>query len=239
MERLDPGNKFQRLGVTPIMETECSIWQGHPSFYQEQALISIVESGKRIWPWSWVSSECGEEMCLEPDHLNLEAPRKLEYPPYICVYCGDPADTQDHIIPTALTGVEQRKYVLTVPACRQCNSAISDRVVFSIDNRRRIAQAYIARKFKKVLSIPDYSREEIYEFEGTLRQSVIEAQNTKEWITARLKWPDSPHYDLKHLQASGIENPFVAGLLAPDEKADGVVTSQGQKASGVARLATF
>ena len=207
------------------METECSIWQGSPSFYQEQALISIVESGKRIWPWSWVSSECGEEMCLEPDHLTIETPRKLEYPPYVCVYCGDPADSEDHIIPTALTGQAQRKYVLTVPACRQCNSAISDRVVFSIDNRRRIAQAYIARKFKKILAIPDYSAEEIQEFEGTLRQSVIESQNTKNWISARLRWPESSNYDLNHLQASGIDNPFLVGLLSGDQKAEGGLTS--------------
>lgn len=202
------------------METECSIWQGHPSFYQEQALISFVESGNRIWPWSWVTPECGTELCLEPGHLNVQGPQTLKYPKYVCVYCGDPADTSDHLIPTALTGKERRRYVLTVPSCLQCNSAISDRVVHSINDRRRIAQAHIARKFKKILSVPDYSPEEIHEFEGSLRASVIQAQSTKEWVTSRLRWPEDPHFDLRYLQESGIDNPYLAGLLTDDT--DGV-----------------
>lgn len=209
------GNRFRcSVVVVTIMDTECSIWQGHPDFYQEQALISVVESGKRIWPWSWVTPHCGSEGCLEPGHLDISGPQSLDYPPYICVYCGQPADTRDHIIPTALTGVERRNSVLTVPACRQCNSAIGSTIVFSIDGRRTVAQAYIRRKYGKALKRPDYTPSEIQEFEGSLRLSVIASQEEKVWVQSRLEWPKDPDYDLRHLQASGISNPFVAGLLS-------------------------
>lgn len=195
------------------MLENCSIYQGRPEHYQEQALISIVESGKRIWPWSWVDPICGSAMCLEPDHLELTAPRSLSYPPYTCVYCGGPSDTRDHIIPTALTGVARRSSVLTVPACRECNSMIGAALVFSLDGRREIAHLGIRKKYAKFLKCPNYSDDEISEFEGMLKQSVLSAMAGKRDTLNRLAWPEEEDYDLKHLQQSGIDNPFVSGLL--------------------------
>ncbi len=213
------GNNFTGWRVVPgtMSEKECSIWQGRPQFYQEQALLAVVEAGVRIWPWSWIETTCGEELCLEPDHLVVNGPQKLKYPAGQCVYCGVIAQSKDHIVPTAATGIEHRKYVLTVPACLQCNGAINDVPVYSIDGRRRVAQAYIAKKYKSALSRPEYTREEIQEFEGRLRQAIMGDQEEKAYLRARLTWPEDPFYDLRYLQKSGIEDPYLTGLLSPSD----------------------
>lgn len=193
------------------------MWQGESVFYQEQALLSLVEAGYRIWPWSWVSAVCGTEGCLQPDHLNLETPRNLKYPDGQCVYCGLRAQSKDHIVPTSITGQSTRRYVLTVPACIQCNSAIGDTPVYSIDGRRAVAQAHLRKRFKGVLRRPEYTDEEINEFEGRLKQAILMGVDEKRQVEARLAWPDDPHFDLRWLQKSGIENPYVSGLLRPSD----------------------
>ena len=41
-----------------------------------------------------------------------------------CVYCGDPADTMDHVFPSCLYPCSKRDtnlQLLTVPACSKCN----------------------------------------------------------------------------------------------------------------------
>lgn len=195
------------------METECSTWQGNPAYYQEQALISLVEASYRIWPWSRVTTVCGNDLCLEPDHMELHNPEKLKYPVGVCIYCGDVAQSRDHIIPTSFTGVERRNSVLTVPACIQCNSAIGDTPVYAIDMRRAVAQGFLKRKYARVLKRPDYTPEEVAEFEGALRRAVILGLEEKRHVLERLAWPDDSQYDLRYLQKSGIENPYVNGLL--------------------------
>ena len=197
-------------------EIECSLWQGRPVFWQEQALIALVEDGREIRPWSWVTATCGE-LCLNCDHLVAESPQSLVYPPGQCVYCGLVAQSKDHLIPTNWTGREGRARVLTVPACLQCNSAIGDTPVFAIDKRRAIAQAHISRKYRKVLARPDYSNDDLMEFEGRLRQAVKAGLAEKQSVRDRLSWPDDPYFDLRYLQKSGIDDPYVTGLLSPPD----------------------
>ncbi|KPJ65916.1 MAG: hypothetical protein AMJ43_09700 [Coxiella sp. DG_40] len=47
----------------------------------------------------------------------------------ICAYCGEPADTDDHVVPKQLYPESVRKagvQLLTVPACKRCNGSFSD-----------------------------------------------------------------------------------------------------------------
>jgi hypothetical protein len=45
--------------------------------------------------------------------------------PKLCIYCGKPADTVDHIPPKALVPAPARNNIITVPACRACNNGFS------------------------------------------------------------------------------------------------------------------
>lgn len=46
-----------------------------------------------------------------------------------CVYCGDPADTIDHVIPRSKGGTDDLDNL--VPACRDCNSRKGNRLDWS------------------------------------------------------------------------------------------------------------
>lgn len=45
-----------------------------------------------------------------------------------CVYCGELAKDQDHLLPEPYTGLEMRKEVPTVPSCSSCNGILGDLV---------------------------------------------------------------------------------------------------------------
>lgn len=49
----------------------------------------------------------------------------LERDDYICIYCGDTADTVDHVIPKAQKGTTTSKNC--VAACKKCNMKKADR----------------------------------------------------------------------------------------------------------------
>ncbi|MBO0698344.1 MAG: hypothetical protein J2P46_08125 [Zavarzinella sp.] len=46
-------------------------------------------------------------------------------PAKLCVYCGSPADTVDHVPPKAIVPEPARNSIITVPACRACNNRFS------------------------------------------------------------------------------------------------------------------
>ena len=206
---------FDVLGLSRryFFMTRCNPWLGNLDLYQEAAIASLIDSGKKLWPWVRALPNCDTPNCIEPTHLNLISPRALAYPSGTCVYCGDIEYSRDHLVPTALTGIGFRNQVLTVPSCVECNSFIGASLDYSIDGRRGIAHRGIAKKYKSVLARHEYSPEEIDEFEGMLKRSIVSGLEEKRHIESRLAWPDDPTYDLRHLQASGIENPSAVGLL--------------------------
>lgn len=52
----------------------------------------------------------------------------------LCVYCGDPADTLDHVVP--LTRGGEHSISNLVPACRPCNSSKHDKLLSEWSGRR-------------------------------------------------------------------------------------------------------
>ena len=43
----------------------------------------------------------------------------------LCIYCGEPATTRDHVPPKCLVPEENRENLITVPACKKCNQSFS------------------------------------------------------------------------------------------------------------------
>lgn len=161
----------------------------------------------------WPTAVCPTPTCLNLAHLAWEAPKKLAYPPGVCVYCGISAETRDHLLPRTWTGESVRRNVLTVPACRQCNTAINDRYAPSITARRKLSHDYIARKNARLLRMPEWSPDEVAELGDSLRSTVERGVFNRRLTRARLAWPEDDDYDLRAMQISGIENPYELGLL--------------------------
>lgn len=199
--------------MSAVETKECLTWRGRPEHYQEQASIAAVEGGISIAPWCWIETDCGDRFCIEPDHLIIRRPQRLEYPYGICTYCGEPGWTKDHLLPITTSGAGARRHVLTVPACGECNSLINDAYAPSITELRTIAKNGIRKKHWRKVSVHEYSDEEIAEFGPGLRPTLIRARQDRAAILERLAFPDDTTYDLRYLGKSGIDDPYAMCLI--------------------------
>ncbi len=128
---------------------------------------------------------------MDPGDLALEP----------CVYCGEVATTKDHVVPRAFYAsvadtLDARNKVLrnvgvTVPACFECNcNLLGDVPVLTVLGRRQVVKRALKRKYRKLLSSPDWTDAEIAQLKdgGILRQSVINAQEKKRIVRRRIEW---------------------------------------------------
>jgi hypothetical protein len=194
---------------------QCEAFDGDPTQYRERAVTRLyVERAVSQPTLAWPVTKCGTALCLNLDHLEWNAPRRIEYPEGVCVYCGVIAGTKDHLLPRTWTGDGQvRSNVVTVPACGDCNSSINDRYAPSVTERRELAHRTIRRKKKKVLAMPDWQKEDLAEMGRSMRDYIRKGLHEKALTKARLAWPEDEDYDLRAMQLSGIENPYEVGLL--------------------------
>jgi hypothetical protein len=205
------------------MSAPCDLWPGKPNQYQRAAARSLTLEGREPSPWAWITPTCGSELCIEPDHLRVHAPLALAYPHGVCVYCGRSAATRDHLLPRNWSGETKRHFVVTVPACGTCNNLLNDTLTWSITERRALCHQRLRRKFAKVLKTMDHTPAMLDEYGPTLRAYIEDELVKKRAVRQMLAWPGDPTYDPRALERSGIEDPYVLGLiLADDEEPTGV-----------------
>jgi hypothetical protein len=101
---------------------------------------------------------------------------------YYCFYCSDPADTLDHVPPLSAMEVlnkEKRKKeqipAVLVPCCRECNSALGSRQLWTVFDRLMYLESYYDAYFKRQKML--WSEEEIEELGYSLRESVRHRQD--------------------------------------------------------------
>lgn len=96
---------------------------------------------------------------------------------YYCFYCGDPADTLDHVPPLSVIDsmpYEQRKRfeipAVLVPCCSECNGALGDRRLTTVQDRLNFLESYYDAFFKKQQAM--WHEEEIKQLGYTLQVGV-------------------------------------------------------------------
>lgn len=190
---------------------ECII-SATADWYQHQARLAFQqEYDRELDPLVWVRTTCNNR-CLNPQHLVIHQPIRIKYPSGVCVYCGFPAGTKDHLIPKAWTGETRRSQTAVVPACAECNSSINDFGSANVQRRREIAHDRMRRRYRNVLSAPDWSESDLAELGRTLRNGVESRQLKKQAVNSRIQWPEDPFYDLRAFQLSGIDDPVALDL---------------------------
>lgn len=109
-------------------------------------------------------------------YTTVDMPRPVHelWAAEICVYCGEMADSRDHVPPTTVAlRIGMRRKV--VSACRECNLLLGPRPPwYSILARRRKIAEILRRRYSKVLRIPPWTEEEIQAFGPNLERSVRE-----------------------------------------------------------------
>lgn len=188
-------------------------WLGNPRQYQAVAARTLeLEQGRTVPPWSWVFTECDVPLCLDVECMTILAPKRIKYPMGVCIYCGEPSGTKDHLLPEPSTGAALRGSVPVVPACADCNARINDFPSPNVSLRRKRAQLSIERKSRHLLLSPHKTLSDLREMGPTLRSVAVKNNGKRLSVKARLSWPDDPHYDLRAFQQSGIEDPVALGL---------------------------
>lgn len=191
-------------------------WRGNPRQYQLEAQrLYAIEHDRAVLPWSWVTTDCDVDQCLDVECMTLRSAKRIRYPRDICVYCGEPGYTKDHLLPEPVTGATLRHLVAVVPACGSCNSRINDFPSPNVTERRRRAQVGLERKHADLLASPHKTAADLAELGPTMRSVAVKNNLMRERIKARLGWPLDPYYDVRAFQSSGIDDPVTLGLCDP------------------------
>ena len=122
-----------------------------------------------------------------------------------CVYCGETADTMDHLLPRGWTGDALRKRVPVVPACRECNSTLGDRLIPEVQERRHYVHNRYRSKYRNRLRTVVLGSDDLAELGDGLRGAVIRQIAEHDRLMDRLSWPKSPTYDADALSGSWEE----------------------------------
>lgn len=119
---------------------------------------------------------------------NTEKTRRVKLD--CCFYCRD--DNQeiirDHVKPSSIESVS-RYYDEgdIVDCCRECNNLLENCHIQTVEERADYLISKLTSRYRKVLTTPDWTEEEIAE-EGRWIQSKIRANMvTKKWVVERLQ----------------------------------------------------
>jgi hypothetical protein len=121
-------------------------------------------------------------------------PPEVEVPP--CCYCGMPSDSIDHIPPRAArpriieAGLASRYVFIEVDACRECNSLLGARTLWTLRSRKTFIRKALSRRYAKFLRIPDWDSSELASFSqrSMLRGYIERGLIVRDIVRQRLKW---------------------------------------------------
>lgn len=108
----------------------------------------------------------------------------------LCVYCGSPADTRDHVPPITRVndyrsiGLKNEQYLL-VPCCKSCNSYLNDSLQDNIFDRIEHLKDILASKFSKQLKEVEWDDDELEELGDNLRSFVSSSCRKSKNIQSR------------------------------------------------------
>jgi len=106
----------------------------------------------------------------------------------ICSYCGEPADTKDHVFPIRWADNQEEGHMIIVPACRSCNSMAGHKKFTDIYEKVKWLHEHIKSKYESILHMPDWSEEELKEISFELRQQIEQQLKLRDRIWARVYW---------------------------------------------------
>ncbi len=112
--------------------------------------------------------------------------------PGMCVYCGDPADSIDHLIPISSSKFGGQKRIgkhltdagPTAHSCRDCNSRLGDRWFDDFWERME----WIHNGLDQRAGTVDYHKRELAQFDYTLRTLIERQRNIAIWMRQRADW---------------------------------------------------
>jgi hypothetical protein len=110
-----------------------------------------------------------------------------------CLYCGEPPNCQDHVIPFSYYSMKKRIKAgssegVKVKACMECNTLLSSKYFPNIVERIDDVKSSIYRRNKKVLKNKPWDDDEIDELKYTLKTKILSAETKRREVKQRIDW---------------------------------------------------
>lgn len=108
-----------------------------------------------------------------------------------CAYCGDLADTRDHVIPVHYahkfkTSSRFHKGDWLVPACLECNVTLGAKIILNVPERAEYLHERYLKKWNKTLKTPYWDDDDISTLTGNFKRRMIAYQNLQKNYYQRL-----------------------------------------------------
>ena len=109
-----------------------------------------------------------------------------------CEYCGQLAETIDHVPPRAARptlielGLADRYPFLEVHACHECNCLLGHRPLWTVKQRREFLHKRLAQRYAKYLKIPDWTDRELGTLGRDLQDMTLHGLAVRDFIRARI-----------------------------------------------------
>lgn len=143
---------------------------------------------------------------------------KIDISKYDSTYCGMMAEARDHIIPVAYAYASRKTASWgkdkIVPACKECNSLLSDLWIITIQDRASYIAGALSSRYKALLQSPDWAYQEISSLGYVLKTDVVGKQNLRTIARIRIAYAMSMSktelkpediWDISKEQAESIE----------------------------------
>jgi hypothetical protein len=103
-----------------------------------------------------------------------------------CFYCGSFGQSKDHIPPISYPEYFEEEKRWIVRACLMCNGLLSNRPYLTFLSRYDFLLIRYRFKFRKLLTMPIWTYEEILDLQGKLKRTIILNQKKKKYIENKI-----------------------------------------------------
>ena len=119
----------------------------------------------------------------------------------ICTYCGERANTVDHVIPVSYfdsqiirTASTKNKGVRTY-SCAECNFMLSNKFFNTFSDRCKYVNQRIGQRHRAILNLPVWTPEEFDELGKNIKARLGEKLNLKAVVLERIRWQTTQEFD--------------------------------------------
>ena len=121
----------------------------------------------------------------------------------ICSYCGEYAETYDHVIPISYKHVSRRLEVgnrEAIPCCRECNSLLGNVFLHTVSYRAEYLIKKYKRRYSKIIKTPNWDMDELEDMGEGMRKSILARMDMRDILIERLT-----HLKLTHLADYSVQ----------------------------------
>lgn len=112
-----------------------------------------------------------------------------------CYYCGIPATSEDHVLPLivyrellAMNEPPEKKRLLVVPSCHECNVLLTDNIFPSLQARKKYLKRRLRSRYQHIIHIPRWEEWEMRELGENLQSYVRQGHDARTLLYDRLAW---------------------------------------------------